>query len=258
MIAVVRQMPAKQHWPDKAKPFKVEDSRAVQWLVRQPEVLEWLFQEMRSAELIGYDEETREWSGQEKPTAKEEGNGYMKAWPEKGLVMEMLGGGALSFTEWRDRLKLGHWRMVHLTKHLEKSGEIVRLRDGTYRADTGIFKDGRKVPFEDTTKAKKGGKIKTVDALAVEEGTKLKKEDWPVSELARKFLAFFPDHEGRGETIKEITARAMKAMPGVTEADLEEALVPLDVHSIVAFEHYEPSGWYAEKAGEPAADVIEV
>ena len=59
----VSQMPPLSHWPDKHIPFSYGGSDVVKWLTANPEVQRWLFDAVRSAGLIVYDESEQTWKG---------------------------------------------------------------------------------------------------------------------------------------------------------------------------------------------------
>ena len=63
LLAVVRQMPAREHWPNRNEPFDVLRSEVIHWLARQPDVMDWLFMHLRSRHLIVFDRETNLWQG---------------------------------------------------------------------------------------------------------------------------------------------------------------------------------------------------
>ena len=59
--AVICQMPPLEHWPDKTQPFCWEDSEVVQWMMKQPEVMKYLFEKAHQSEAMVFDGEC--WAG---------------------------------------------------------------------------------------------------------------------------------------------------------------------------------------------------
>lgn len=54
-LEVCRQMPQRLHWLDQTKPFDIRESHVVGWLIRQPEILQFLFDTVRNRKLIEFD-----------------------------------------------------------------------------------------------------------------------------------------------------------------------------------------------------------
>ncbi len=59
------RMPPLAHWPDKSVPFDIGNSAAADWLTRQPNIRQWLFEAVRWRELIVFDTEMGTWHGKE-------------------------------------------------------------------------------------------------------------------------------------------------------------------------------------------------
>lgn len=56
-------MPALDHWPDRSVPFQIENSEVVAWLVKQPVVMERIFQLCREVGGIRFNDQTKLWYG---------------------------------------------------------------------------------------------------------------------------------------------------------------------------------------------------
>ena len=50
-------------YPDQSKPFAIEESDVVAWLIAEPGVRQWLFDTIRDRGLIVYDRFSKTWSG---------------------------------------------------------------------------------------------------------------------------------------------------------------------------------------------------
>lgn len=63
-LAVARQMPRLRH-SIPGEPFDIEDSEVVKWLIKQPEIMQYVFGsvEVPGRDLIEYDPETGTWAG---------------------------------------------------------------------------------------------------------------------------------------------------------------------------------------------------
>lgn len=59
-LTVIRKMPPLRH-SIPGRPFRMEDSEVVRWLVRQPDVMNYLFDKARA--FMCYDSETGTWRG---------------------------------------------------------------------------------------------------------------------------------------------------------------------------------------------------
>jgi hypothetical protein len=62
-LGLVRRMSPLAHWPDRTRPFDIARSQVVEWLTRQPDVLQWLFQTVQTRKLILFDRRSRTWHG---------------------------------------------------------------------------------------------------------------------------------------------------------------------------------------------------
>lgn len=61
-LDVIRTMPPLYHsLPD--QPFEIGKSKALQWLVREPDVLNYLWSHIRQLGYVVYDSETGKWRG---------------------------------------------------------------------------------------------------------------------------------------------------------------------------------------------------
>ena len=58
------QMPRLVH-SHKSKPFDINASEVVRWLIDQPEVLNWMFQRLKDTRLIAYEKDSGTWAGVE-------------------------------------------------------------------------------------------------------------------------------------------------------------------------------------------------
>lgn len=61
--AVVSQMPELSHWPNKPSDFDITKSEVLAWLLKQPEVLNWLVQQVKDCKAIVYNPEKGTWKG---------------------------------------------------------------------------------------------------------------------------------------------------------------------------------------------------
>jgi hypothetical protein len=62
LLAVARQMPALQH-TIQGRPFRLEESPALNWLLAQPDLRNWLFRQLVAKKLIAFDAATQTWRG---------------------------------------------------------------------------------------------------------------------------------------------------------------------------------------------------
>lgn len=51
------------HNPDKTQPFDIYRSEAVCWIVKQPEILSYLWSKIQSTGAVTFDPTTQTWSG---------------------------------------------------------------------------------------------------------------------------------------------------------------------------------------------------
>ena len=73
VIAVAETMPELSHYPDRSQQFDIRKSEVVQWIIQQPEILQWLFNVINNNGLIQFDPATQTWKGStppHKPTQK--------------------------------------------------------------------------------------------------------------------------------------------------------------------------------------------
>lgn len=62
-LDVVATMPALTHYPDRAKPFCIDQSEVAAWLIQQPSVRQWLYDEVKDMGLIVYDKGSNTYRG---------------------------------------------------------------------------------------------------------------------------------------------------------------------------------------------------
>jgi hypothetical protein len=62
-LDVVATMPALTHYPDRTKPFDIAESEVVAWLISQPSVSQWLFDEVKHMRLIVFDKASNTYRG---------------------------------------------------------------------------------------------------------------------------------------------------------------------------------------------------
>jgi len=61
-IQVAKNMPPLKHsYPGRA--YNVVQSEVVRWLIKQPDILQWLFESMKDKALIAYDPSKGTWQG---------------------------------------------------------------------------------------------------------------------------------------------------------------------------------------------------
>ena len=65
MKAAIAEMPPMDHWPLKEAgvPFDIMASEVMKWMVKQPEVMDFLFDVTRGTKMIRYDGGSGTWVG---------------------------------------------------------------------------------------------------------------------------------------------------------------------------------------------------
>ena len=56
-------MPPLSHHPDKSKPFDMSKSEVVAWILKQPDIQQWLFNTLCDRGLIKFNPKTGLWQG---------------------------------------------------------------------------------------------------------------------------------------------------------------------------------------------------
>jgi len=64
-LRTAANMPPRIHWPRHRCDFDIMRSEAVQWLIAQPEIRQWIFNMVKHAGAITFDIESRTWRGVE-------------------------------------------------------------------------------------------------------------------------------------------------------------------------------------------------
>jgi len=62
MKVVVAKMPSLVHW-DRNQPFDIMKSEVVEWLIKQPDVRQFLFDRVKGTGMITFDEKLGKWRG---------------------------------------------------------------------------------------------------------------------------------------------------------------------------------------------------
>ena len=62
LLDVARKMPTLKH-SIPGQPFDIQKSEAVNWLIKQPEVLTYLWNHIKQSGYVEYDPECRAWTG---------------------------------------------------------------------------------------------------------------------------------------------------------------------------------------------------
>ena len=63
-LMIARKMPPLYH-SIPGMPFNIQNSQVVQWLISQPEILQYLFDKVAPDHLV-YDSVTKKWEGQDR------------------------------------------------------------------------------------------------------------------------------------------------------------------------------------------------
>jgi hypothetical protein len=63
MFRVVKTMPPLWHFPPNGQPFDVMKSEVVQWMLKQPEIAQTVFNMAKRHGMIVYDLESKTWRG---------------------------------------------------------------------------------------------------------------------------------------------------------------------------------------------------
>lgn len=147
-LLCVSDMPALRHKP--GKQYRVEDSEVVAWLVKQPGVLEWLWNRVAKTGIIAFNDELGAWQGigREAALARYESSG--KGRPSKWSITGMLsvfsseavkaGGGKVSNAYWRKVMATAGMpdnTYYRLRKLAEAAGRVVNV-EGQWQLSEGV------------------------------------------------------------------------------------------------------------------------
>ena len=61
LLDAANSMPPLQHW-DRTEPFDITHSEVCRWLTQQPELAQYLFNQVKCVNIV-YDKESRTWRG---------------------------------------------------------------------------------------------------------------------------------------------------------------------------------------------------
>lgn len=129
---VIESMPTLKHRKEGDLEFNIAGSEVVAWLVKQPEVQQWIFDQVRDAGGIIYDPATGTWKGA--IAVQPYGPPYTGE-----EMMAVLGKESMKFAQWQFRCeeklgrKVGRWTFVRSMQPLLEDGVVFKI--GTnYRA----------------------------------------------------------------------------------------------------------------------------